>query len=58
MENPKETQYSEKVSDHPRQAQMGKQEALSSPLHDLLARNSSLTTSDQYQLIRETKMTK
>ena len=56
MENPKETQYNEEVSDHPRQAQMGKQEALSSPLHDLLARNPSLTTSDQFQLIRETKM--
>ena len=36
---------------------MGKQEALSSPLHELLARNSSLT-SDQFLLIRETKMTK
>ena len=37
---------------------MGKYEALSSPLHDLLARNSSLTTSDQFLLIRETKMTR
>lgn len=37
---------------------MGKYEALSSPLHDLLARNSSLTTSDQFLLIRKTKMTK
>ena len=36
---------------------MGKQEALSSPLHELLARNSSLT-SDQFLLIRETKMTR
>ena len=36
---------------------MGKQEALSPPLHELLARNSSLT-SDQFLLIRETKMTK
>ena len=35
---------------------MGKEEALSSPLHELLARNSSLT-SDQFLLIRETKMT-
>ena len=30
---------------------MGKQEALSSPLHNLLARNSSLTT-DQFLLIQ------
>ena len=37
---------------------MGKQEALRSPLQDLLARNSSLTTSDQFLLIRKTKMTK
>ena len=35
---------------------MGKEEALSSPLHELLARNSSLT-SDQFLLIRETKRT-
>lgn len=35
---------------------MGKEEALSSPLHELLARNSSLT-SDQFLSIRETKRT-
>ena len=35
---------------------MGKEEALSSPLHELLARNSS-PTSDQFLLIRETKRT-
>ena len=56
MKNLKETQYNEKVS-HQGKLKMGKQEALSSPLHNLLARNSSLTT-DQFLLIREIKMIK